>query len=71
MDHTSLAHLEIAREQRVRAATMNTVARESRRAASTMLESAGRMRDNARVALIEAQRHVAAGGRHAGAGRAR
>jgi hypothetical protein len=59
MDDTTLSSLGIAQQQRIRATAMTDVARESRRAASMMAESAARMIENAHVALIEARLHVA------------
>jgi len=59
MDETAPSPLEIARQQRTRATAMNDVARESRREASIMAESAARMLENAQLALIEARLQVA------------
>ena len=60
MENTTLGALGIAQQQRSRANAMTDVARESRRAASIMADSAARMLENAQVALIEARLHVAA-----------
>jgi len=60
MDDSMLSPLGIAQQQRIRATAMNDTARESRRAASIMAESAARMLENAHVALTEARLHVAA-----------
>ena len=60
MNDITLAALGIAQQQRTRALTMSDVARESRRAASMMAESAARMLEDAQVALIEARLHVLA-----------
>jgi hypothetical protein len=58
--HVYLTELRSARQQRIHAAQMNDVARESRRAAAIMAESAGRMLENARIAVIEARRQLGA-----------